>query len=580
MNFSRSKNKKAFGFTLIEVTIASIIFGMSMIVISYATISFYQGKKRQIARNALMEETKALMERMVQEVRTKTIDYDEYFNQLPTTTLGGPEPSTATAGGDYGQFYRQYYHHFWYIDPAQDDTTCGEYGVNDPSRYEFDPLDPCYDQHVNEGYFSTRADNNTSTDDATLSALDDDPAPGVDTEKAELYLISSDGKQKTILKRIANGIDDDYDGTIDESDAEDTGVEQIGIIMLDLKDQYDNTTIKDNNVVFTTGEDGYYDCWAPNNDFEWTTNEVIPIPISPPNMEILELKFFITPIEDPRKAFNEADIEVQMHPSITILLTTQISSRSSRQFRGALPQPITLQTTVSSRVYESVGIPFEFSGTNPIQACLIPASAGGGVGGCPNDILEGTEQCDTSQFGGATCTSLGFLWGTLACNGGCTFDTNGCSNVSPADCNAAGAPTCDGQTATICIVDLGGTPIIIGGSHDGEVYAGLITEENGSDVIVGTDTDDKLYGGNGADVICGLGGIDHIYGGNAQNTIYGGEGNDFLFGGNGKDELYGEGGDDLVNGEIGKDDVIDGGSGTGDTCEDEGANTINCETLL
>src|SRR5262249_8994911 len=46
---------------------------------------------------------------------------------------------------------------------------------------------------------------------------------------------------------------------------------------------------------------------------------------------------------------------------------------------------------------------------------------------CGNGARDGSEQCDGTDLGGATCASLGFTPdGTLACTAGCGFDTSGC----------------------------------------------------------------------------------------------------------------------------------------------------------
>lgn len=62
-----------------------------------------------------------------------------------------------------------------------------------------------------------------------------------------------------------------------------------------------------------------------------------------------------------------------------------------------------------------------------------PCPGGGGPGGPPN--WDGgtccqtlSESCDGTNLGGSTCAALGFSGGTLACNGGCTFDTSGCNH--------------------------------------------------------------------------------------------------------------------------------------------------------
>ncbi|MCA9694916.1 MAG: hypothetical protein R3A51_09675 [Nannocystaceae bacterium] len=47
---------------------------------------------------------------------------------------------------------------------------------------------------------------------------------------------------------------------------------------------------------------------------------------------------------------------------------------------------------------------------------------------CGNNMLEAGEACDGNQLNGKTCADFGFSMGNLACTGGCTFDTSGCSN--------------------------------------------------------------------------------------------------------------------------------------------------------
>jgi len=50
----------------------------------------------------------------------------------------------------------------------------------------------------------------------------------------------------------------------------------------------------------------------------------------------------------------------------------------------------------------------------------------GGGPVCGNGTQETGEDCDGSDLGGATCQSLGFDFGSLACTGSCSFNTSGC----------------------------------------------------------------------------------------------------------------------------------------------------------
>ncbi len=67
---------------------------------------------------------------------------------------------------------------------------------------------------------------------------------------------------------------------------------------------------------------------------------------------------------------------------------------------------------------------------------------------CGNGTVDGTEACDGGALGGATCATLGFASGTLACTGSCTLDKSGCTPSRPPDlCGNNGidaGESCDG----------------------------------------------------------------------------------------------------------------------------------------
>ncbi len=50
----------------------------------------------------------------------------------------------------------------------------------------------------------------------------------------------------------------------------------------------------------------------------------------------------------------------------------------------------------------------------------------GTVGSCGDATIQCSEDCDGTDLGGETCVSQGFDSGTLACDGGCGFDTSAC----------------------------------------------------------------------------------------------------------------------------------------------------------
>jgi len=103
------------------------------------------------------------------------------------------------------------------------------------------------------------------------------------------------------------------------------------------------------------------------------------------------------------------------------------------------------------------------SHTNALAAAL----AGAGLPSCGDDTVNVIgELCDGSDLGGATCASLGFSGGTLACSG-CTFDTSLCvvTVAFPA------APLATSQTT--CHDTDGLTVACAGSGQDGELQKGV-----------------------------------------------------------------------------------------------------------
>ncbi|MEK6835374.1 MAG: hypothetical protein AABX61_03870, partial [Nanoarchaeota archaeon] len=70
---------------------------------------------------------------------------------------------------------------------------------------------------------------------------------------------------------------------------------------------------------------------------------------------------------------------------------------------------------------------------------------------CGNNVIDGTEQCDGTNFNSQTCQSQGFLRGTLLCNSDCTLNTNRCTSSdtkSPVISDIQSTTTKDSATIT------------------------------------------------------------------------------------------------------------------------------------
>lgn len=336
------KIKKQAGFTLMEILVAAGIFAMITTIMGTTMINLYQAQRKERITSELYEESRFLMERIVKEARVSTIDYEEYFSK----SVFGDHPASTT----YGENPRAYEKRFWRV---QDLDTPNEVLIK------------------NEGFFNTKANN-------IVGLTDDDPNENAidNYSNQELYLISPDGKTKTIIKRINNGIDDDYDGSIDEDpfgDINDDGDDDDDLIADGKIDEDGSEIIAIAKMVASdSNTDGTLDAWTPHPDFVntsltsttcndeahyWIDNACLEfISITHPLLTIENLTFYVAPLDDPRKAFNEDDEDVQMQPHVTISFQSRTNRETSNTLINFIPR-ISLQTTVSPRVYHNVLFP-------------------------------------------------------------------------------------------------------------------------------------------------------------------------------------------------------------------------------
>jgi Ca2+-binding RTX toxin-like protein len=127
----------------------------------------------------------------------------------------------------------------------------------------------------------------------------------------------------------------------------------------------------------------------------------------------------------------------------------------------------------------------------------------------------------------------------------------------------------DGSKASDVIIGLGGDDLLRGGPNN--------------DVIQGGPDDDKIFGNAGDDNIQGGPGLDQIYGDSGDDVLFGGFEDDFISAGQGNDELYGGDGDDVLQGGPGA-DYFDCGPGfdivVGFNAAEGDTNANNCEDVI
>jgi Ca2+-binding RTX toxin-like protein len=136
----------------------------------------------------------------------------------------------------------------------------------------------------------------------------------------------------------------------------------------------------------------------------------------------------------------------------------------------------------------------------------------------------------------------------------------------------------NGETFGRFVLPDGGRVVVHAGDGNDQVFASDLYVgmaafgEAGHDLIVGSQVNDVLDGGNGVDRLWGGLGDDLIRGGDGDDYLFGREGNDILVGGAGNDTLDGFDGRDLLIGGLGTDvprgggddDILIGGTTTYD----------------
>jgi hypothetical protein len=98
---------------------------------------------------------------------------------------------------------------------------------------------------------------------------------------------------------------------------------------------------------------------------------------------------------------------------------------------------------------------------------------------CGNGVIEGDEECEGRDFGGATCESLdlGYTGGTLMCSGACNIQADGCTTTSDLVINELNATDDDIE-------------IYNGGTEDFDL-GGLVLTDNDFDALYDPLLDDE-----------------------------------------------------------------------------------------
>ncbi len=396
------------GFTLAELLISGAIFATLAIIAVTIFVNVARSNNRINIEDQIYTEAHILMEKLAREIRKGTIDFEEYHNQKilngeygehygdyakkfydpGITDLGDPlatPPQSPTQDTGFGQVC------------ADDislryDPKCGEEEEGCSSTCI--PYSPSQDtdsgQNPFEGVDDKRGENATAFCDeiykeplvSTSGAAPCDTKPrGGDGElKPEdfeglhfqdaLYLINANGDQKTLIGRelINESLDGDPDTEADNEYAlslvrlqgEDRDSDNIRETWFCLSDFLCTLSVSDilGTPIQKPSKDDLASVDSSLGGVEIINGEDF-IPLTPSSINVTSLKFLIAPLEDPHKAFFEDYVTqdyIYMQPVVTIILTVKPAYKEAvKLFRDPKTFPeITLQTTISARVYDEV----------------------------------------------------------------------------------------------------------------------------------------------------------------------------------------------------------------------------------
>lgn len=399
-------------FTLPEVLIAVSIFTVVVSIAANLYVQSFRETRRANTQNQIYEDARFILQRIADEVKSGMIDYDEYYNQnvvLPLINASEPAGGPALGVDNFGQNFGRYYSAFFH---TGSDNALG-FGCNDGlSRNQRDatctPLRRTIDKNTGanpypgknvplgtpwENAFCGEAEYSSTANDGDRNGICDTEQDTVSVP--QLYLISADSSQKTIIAReqigsVAGvggvltplyalsmlrlrGVDTDRDGVFDSfvcAEGFSCRANGSGSDVVNVDDDPEKVVPplapcgggstgelprRDADGVYTDLQYPDGTC-EPDLDSDGLADDGFSkdfIPISPLRANVSQLSFSITPSEYPHYAFAEDSAQIQ--PRVTITLTVapnQNATGVQDKF-----EPITLVETVSTRIRTPIAAP-------------------------------------------------------------------------------------------------------------------------------------------------------------------------------------------------------------------------------
>lgn len=356
------KTKKKSGFSLVEIIIATTLFAVLAISASQMYINLSRMERKIEVQEYVAAEAKAAMEKITGKLQDSTInytvDYEEYYSRLVLEDT------------DYGQNYGAYGATFY--DPGDGGPIAivwGEGGdgitgasCNADNEYFFtedceDFVLNSYDTNTGRHYYSDDVGLETKANAFCEGAVDCGDSENYFHD--ELYLIDSSGTQKVIF-----ALEEKDNGEKVLSMVEMEGVDVDGDAITDYwrcdDDGYNCNTcsVPHYNPVI----DGFEDYSVPCEDDLSDSDDIYADdfePIMPSNLNVIDLSFYIAPLEDPYRAFSETNNAAQGHPYVIVTMVVAASESLTEGILGG-DWTVTLTEEISTNVFDVV--PSEYKG--------------------------------------------------------------------------------------------------------------------------------------------------------------------------------------------------------------------------
>lgn len=380
-------------FTLAEILIAVSLFATVVTIVGGLYIRSFRETRRANFQNQIYEDARFILQRIATEIRDGMVDYDEYYNQhvvIESLKAGIQIPGAGFQ--NFAQNYGRYYSAFF--NPGNDEKL--GFDCNDKisrNKRTCIPLRKTLDRHTGENPFIGKYDTGLSTNEdafcGTVSykrgavqivnrygmCKNGEPNLFAERTQKELYLISADGTKRTILARERIGgtrQDPIYALAMLRLDGVDTNNDGIADrFACDSKFQCrggKNFDLGLNPRVVDTDCSGDLDPMATDlprsraDELDAGDEKCDPksggfskdfVPISPFRVNVKELKFIITPTENPHYAFSEDAASEQ--PRVTVLL--KIIPNPEYPAQTETFEPLTLIETVSAGALKPIPAP-------------------------------------------------------------------------------------------------------------------------------------------------------------------------------------------------------------------------------